>query len=223
MAFWYTPPMSNHFLSVGLLALSAAVFLPAGAASAQDIFKYTKADGTVSYTDSLAELPEERRAYYNRQIQEREAEHARQEAALGKDELARREAEAERERIIREAEDAANRAERLAAVEARLKEITQRNMEQDKLRAQWQARMLGARQKLNKLLEAFRQADTTYQELATRASFTLLPGQAEQRDEALALMKRLEPQIDATINEINVKIPAEARRAGIPPGWLRGL
>ena len=45
----------------------------------------------------------------------------------------------------------------------------------------------------------------------------------QMADDALALMKRLEPQIDATINEINVKIPQEARRAGIPPGWLRGL
>lgn len=124
---------------------------------------------------------------------------------------------------MRESEESAQRAERLAAVDARLKELNQKSVEQDRQKATWQGRMIAARQRLKQLLEAYKKAETAYNEVGTMASYTLLPGQAEQRDQAEATMKRLEPQIDSTIQEIEVKIPAEARRAGIPPGWLRGL
>jgi hypothetical protein len=97
------------------------------------------------------------------------------------------------------------------------------NQEQDRQKATWQGRIRTARQKLSKALEQFKQAETSFNEIGGRASFTLLPGQAEQRDQAEATMKRLEPVIDGLIQEIEVKIPAEARKAGIPPGWLRGV
>jgi hypothetical protein len=34
-------------------------------------------------------------------------------------------------------------------------------------------------------------------------------------------MKQVQKEIDDTRNRINVVIPEEARKAGIPPGWLR--
>jgi hypothetical protein len=34
-------------------------------------------------------------------------------------------------------------------------------------------------------------------------------------------MKKLEPQLEEANADVVEKIPDEARRAGIPPGWLR--
>jgi hypothetical protein len=34
-------------------------------------------------------------------------------------------------------------------------------------------------------------------------------------------MKEVQKDIDEALNMINVVIPDEARKAGVPPGWLR--
>jgi hypothetical protein len=92
-------------------------------------------------------------------------------------------------------------------------------------KAEWQARMLDAKRRLQ-------YAEDKYQQLVKRktdlqdqwgSSGAALPPQ-----EVLDEMKQLDEQITAAKEEVDKAhnlidnvIPDEARRAGIPPGWLR--
>jgi chromosome segregation ATPase len=201
------------FLALSSLALPSAAFA--------DLFKYTKKDGSVVYTENLAEVPADRREFYQQRIAEREAERRALESSVGKEELERREAEAERARIERQAADDAERAQRLAQLDAQLRAYAEKHKKLDASKSQWQGRMRSAKAKLAQLLKEFQDTQAKHGSLAFRASHTLLPGQAEQQEQLAAKLKDLEQQIDAMIVEVEETIPDEARKAGVPPGWIR--
>ena len=203
-----------------MTAFIAGALLMGPADADADIYKYKKPDGTVTYTNSLADLPVERRRYYNQRKQEQEAKRAQLERKIGKDELARREAEAQRERLLRDKAKQAEAQAQLAELDARIAAWKTKSRQRDEVKTKWQNRLAGAKQKLETALAEFKEAEGTYQSIAMKASHTLFPGQAQQRDEALKKMTELEVVIDALIEEIEVTIPDEARKAGIPPGWL---
>jgi chromosome segregation ATPase len=207
----------SWLLGVAALLVVTAVHGPAQA----QIFKYTKADGTTGYTDKLSDLPKDRRAYYNELLRKREQERQALESRVGRDELLRREAEAERLRVEQARMDEAERSRQLAAISARLAEYKAREAARAADEKDWRDRVKAAKARLSRLLADFRAAESAYQAIAIQPMHTLLPGQGQKRDEALAAMKALEPQIDAAVEEVEVKIPTEARRAGVPPGWLR--
>jgi hypothetical protein len=198
----------------------AGVILCAGEAKA-DLYKYKKKDGTVVYTDNLGQLPPDRRDFYNKQREEREAKRQQLERELGKDEVARREAEAQKAALARAEMEEQERQQRLAAIDAVLEEIKRKSKDRDASREAWRQRMRAAQEKLQKLLAEFNAASTKYNELAIKPSFTLLPGQSEELETAKKDMERLEQEVDAAIEEVEVTIPEEARKAGIPPGFLR--
>jgi hypothetical protein len=90
-------------------------------------------------------------------------------------------------------------------------------------KAGWQQRMRGARQRL----EA---AEKRYQELDQRRNELLqswggpASGRLDTRVEADKVeqeMTDVQREIDAARNDLDVVIPDEARKAGIPSGWLR--
>ena len=213
----------RHRLGGAVLAGPTALLstlLSLGVAQA-DTYKYKKGDGSVVYTDNLAELPAERRSYYNQQKAEREARRRELEARVGKDELARQEAETAKAELAKQQLEESVRRERLARIDAQLRERTERRKVTEADKAKWQGRMRGARAKLAQLLTDFGRAKETFESLGTRASHTLLPGQAEELERARAQVAQLETEIDATVLEIEETIPEEARVAGVPPGWIR--
>lgn len=205
--------------SFELLGLVLAVSVTQGARA--DVFKYVKGDGTIVYTDNLSDLPEDRRAMYNRKIAERERAQEELERAVGKEEVERREAEAKRQEIERQVKDEQERKQRIAAFDAQIRNYRAREQAREKGKLQWQTRMKAAKQKLEQQLAEFNQKQEEFASLATRADFTLLPGQVGQRDDLQKKLKVLEQSIDALIVEIDETIPEQARKAGIPPGWLR--
>lgn len=207
-------------MSVRGLLLATALALVSTAAQAE-IYKYKRADGTVTYTDRLSDLPEERRVHYNRLQRERDEAMRSAEQRLGKEEVARRLAERERKELGRKKLASDEYARRKQAIDARLAAYRESSSARDKSRTVWQKRAREARSRLVTQLKQFRAAEKTYQQIAVRAGFTLLPGQAEQRDKAKRDMIALERKIDATLHEVQVVIPTAARKAGIPPGWIR--
>lgn len=202
-------------------ALVVAGLAPDAHAQDGEIYKYVKPDGTVVFTQSLAEVPPAKRKEYQKAQQARAEERERLERTIGKDELLRREAEAERQRVEREAQNAADREARLRAIEDRLADGARRREAEDKLKQTWQQRMKGAKQRRAQLWAEYQKAKAEWEALAMRAPGTLFPGEAEARDAAADRMKKLEPQIEEANAEVEEKIPDEARKAGIPPGWLR--
>jgi len=90
-------------------------------------------------------------------------------------------------------------------------------------KAGWQQRMRTAKQRLAS-------AETRYQGLAQRRNELIqswggvASGRLDTRNEADSIeqeMKGVQSEIDAARNELDVVIPEEARKAGVPPGWLR--
>lgn len=90
-------------------------------------------------------------------------------------------------------------------------------------KAEWQQRMKDAQVRLA-------DAQRRYQELDKKRTEALgkwggvASGQLEGRMEAEQIaeqMKQVQKEIDDTRNQIDTVIPEEARKAGVPPGWLR--
>ncbi len=204
----------SRLLLVSLVASSAAE-------ARAEVYKFKKGDGSVVYTDRIDQLPADRRRFYERQEAERAARRRELEAKLGKEELARREAEEQKKALEREQLAAAERARRMQALDAVLAEARARDAEREKQKAAWQARAKKAREDVQRLLGTFRETQAKYDELAVRADFTLLPGQGQEKAELAATLARLEQELDAAIDELENRLPEEARVAGIPPGWIR--
>jgi hypothetical protein len=87
----------------------------------------------------------------------------------------------------------------------------------------WKQRMQGAKQRLA-------DSEKRYQELENRRNKLLRNwgadafGRRTERLEAERIeqqMKEVQQEIDMTRHEIDVVIPDEARKANVPPGWLR--
>jgi len=92
-------------------------------------------------------------------------------------------------------------------------------------KAQWQQRMQDARRRLTVAEDQYSQIEQRRNELMSRtgSSGAALPTQ-EMIDEMNDLseeLARARIEVDNARKEVQVTIPDEARRAGIPPGWLR--
>lgn len=185
------------------------------------IYKYTKADGTVIYTDKLSDLPNARRAYYNKQEQEAAERQKARENQFGKEELKRRAAEAERAKLMKAQMEEQERSRRLAALDETLKSIERSKAKRGANKAAWQKRIKDARARLQENLQSFRKTQDAYNALAMKAGFTLFPGQAEEKERLRKQVTELEAKVDASIHEVYVTIPEEARKAGALPGWIR--
>jgi len=90
-------------------------------------------------------------------------------------------------------------------------------------KAAWQQRMRAARQRLAN-------AEKRYQTLDQRRNELLqswggpASGRLTERTEAETIeqeMKNVQREMDGARSDVNVVIPEQARKAGIPPGWLR--
>jgi flagellar motility protein MotE (MotC chaperone) len=90
-------------------------------------------------------------------------------------------------------------------------------------KAAWQRRMSDAKQRLAA-------AEQRYRELEQRRTALLgqwgtqayAPSSARVEAERLSVeMQGVQKEIDNARNEVDVVIPEEARKAGVPPGWLR--
>lgn len=207
-----------------LVAVTLAILWAPEAAA--EIFKFTKPDGTVVYTDKLSDLPRERRVHYNKMLAEREkaAQQAKEEAEDRASALT--EAEEERARLVAEVE--ARRADARERNAARLRELDEviellsaRAQELQAQKARWKRKIGDARAELKARLAEFEKVQEEWAALAIKVDYAQFPGQRQRQQELRERLDALEPQIDALIHRIEVEIPAQARRAGIPPGWLR--
>ncbi len=203
------------------LAAGIALFITAAPDAHAQIYKYKKGDGTVVYTDNLSALPQDRRAYYNKLEQERDRLRQEQIQKLGKEEYERREKEQQLEALRLQELDEAERTRRAAAINAALEEITQRTKERDATRSSWETKAKDARKKVDDLLAEFNSTQEQYQNLATRVSFSLLPGQQKEMMGLKKKLDALEKDLDAAIEYLDFGLPEEARKAGALPGWIR--
>jgi hypothetical protein len=90
-------------------------------------------------------------------------------------------------------------------------------------KAVWQQRMRGARQRLEAAEKKYHELDQRRNELLQSWGGPA-SGRLDTRTDADRIeqeMKGVQGEIDAARNDLDVVIPEEARKAGVPPGWLR--
>jgi chromosome segregation ATPase len=191
-----------------------------GTAEAQ-IFKYKKGDGTVVYTDNLSQLPKERREHYNKLLAEREKKKEELISAIGQEEYDRRAKEKEKADLEKQQMEEGERQARLASLNSVLAEMRDKKKARDASEASWRAKAKEAKEKVDRLLAEFNATQEKYLSLATKASFTLLPGQQEEMAELEKKLGELEAELDGAIEYLEFGLYEEARKAGIPPGWIR--
>ena len=211
----------RKFISVLVVGIVASAGALVAEASGSQIYKYRKKDGTVVYTDKLSDLPRSARAKYAKREAEEQKARARLEASLGKAEVARRESEAKRKaELARQIEqaDAMRRRQELQALLARLNERDAKEAEREQ---RWRKRLADAKAEVERLYKEFQQTREAYDNLAVRIDYTLFPGQNKEKFKLRDRLEKLEKELDAALTELNDTIPTEARRAGVPPGWLR--
>ncbi len=88
---------------------------------------------------------------------------------------------------------------------------------------EWQERMKAAKQKLANAEQRYTELEQKRDQLL-RSWGGPASGHLEGREEADRIdqeMKQVQQEINDARNQIEVVIPDEARRAGVPPGWLR--
>lgn len=90
-------------------------------------------------------------------------------------------------------------------------------------KAQWQQRMSGAKQRLAGAEQRYRDLEQKRTALLGQwGTPAYAPPAARIEAERLSEeMRGVQQEIDDARNEVEVGIPEEARKAGVPPGWLR--
>ena len=96
---------------------------------------------------------------------------------------------------------------------------------EDQQKTMWQQRMIDARLKLRMAEEKAQQLEQRKSELQSRwgsAGAALPPQEAiDEMKQVNAELSSVQREVEQARNVVNNVIPDEARRAGIPPGWLR--
>jgi len=191
--------MCSTSFKKGML-LTALCFLLSGPAvqSAEEpayLYQWKDDRGVVNLTDSLEKVPPEFRSRATRLPQ----------PADGKNEQSRGE--------IRE------------GGQSRGIDVGTLRDQEEAGKAQWQERMRDARRRLRDAEDRYSRIELRRNELASAWRFTI---RGRPTEEMLNEMNRLDEELEkAKIdvvnarNEVEVTIPDEARRANIPPGWLR--
>lgn len=90
-------------------------------------------------------------------------------------------------------------------------------------KAEWQQRMKEARARLADVEKRYRELDQKRLDAVGQWG-GIAAGHREGVMESERIeqeMEQLKPELDAARNQVEVVIPEEARKAGVPPGWLR--
>ena len=91
-------------------------------------------------------------------------------------------------------------------------------------KAEWQERMKDARKRLADAEQRYRVLDQKRTEALGKWGGSAASGHLEGQAEAARIeqeMKQVRQEIDDARNQVENIIPDEARKAGVPPGWLR--
>jgi hypothetical protein len=186
-------------LLVGLAFLGA---LSAHDASADDkdqkryLYQWTDERGSVHISDSLEKVPAKYRAKASRMEQG----------------LAGGEGVPQAEEPVREAPGGFSLSDDAAS------------QDEETLKMEWQQRMYDARQRMAEAEQRLERGTERLKALQEKAGYGLYGYTPEAAAEAARLeeeISRAQIDLDHARNEVENVIPEQARKAGIPPGWLR--
>ena len=218
-AVWYSRGM--RALLAALVTLPISTFAAPPTAYGQ-VYKYEKPDGTVIFTDDLAELPPERRAYYNQKEEAAREKAERARARMTPEERRAAELAEERKKLMEAEMEEAARQARLREIDAFLRDWRTKQEEAADQVGFWLEKKQKAEQNLASALAKYRDAQAEWSSLALKKiNFSLFPGQNARLQELQESLPKLEAEVDAANTYLTETLPDEARKAGLPRGWAR--
>ncbi len=197
-----------------LIALTWGL-LPGGSDQARaESYKYTDKDGIVHFTDNPYELPEPQRTKVLRRLEEEELERKKRRMTGSE--------EPQVQEKLPKGPITVNPNAGTGQV-APPSEPSQPKVDptSDSQRKQWKKKMAEARKRVKELEEKCDQLRATRNENKRKSLIFATPGARAEANKAAASLATCEEQYAEAKHRLEKELPEQARRAGVPPGWLR--
>jgi hypothetical protein len=193
-------------LFASLFFLAALVILPHAPGHAE-VYKYVDKKGRVHYTDNPDQLPEPERSRVLRELEEK----------IKKEQERRRKLKEQGIQVPDERLPPPRPPQPPPGPHPATDRLEQRHA----ARKAWEARAQKARARVTKLEEKCAELKTE-RDRSRRDSLTFSrPGAGQRYRKAQAAHQSCQRELKSARNYLDVVLPEQARKAGIPPGWIR--
>lgn len=183
-------------------------------AARAESYKYTDKNGVVHFTDDPYALPEPQRSKVLRRLEQERAEQEK-----------RRQQGLEKPPQVREklpvGHIGANPKGGKGRADPPKTGRTTTDPTSASQREQWKTKMANARKRVNSLREECDKLRTTRNDNKRKSLIFATPGARAEANKAADSLTTCEQHLKEAKHKLEVDLPEEARRAGVPPGWLR--
>jgi hypothetical protein len=189
-----------------LLFLAALVVLPASPGQAE-VYKYVDKKGTVHYTDDPDQLPEPQRSKVLRELEEK----------IRKEEEERRKRKEQGLEVPDERLPPPPRQPVPSGPHPSSKRLESRKAS----KKAWEAKAEKARERVTELEKKCEELKTE-RDINNRDRLTAArPGAGQRYRRARAAYNKCQKDLEYARNYLEVTLPEQARKSGVPPGWIR--
>lgn len=189
------------------LIFGAALVILLQSPGRADVYKYVDKKGTVHYTDNPDKLPEPQRSKVLRELEEKikkEQERRRRLKEQGLEVPDERLPPPPPPRLDNRPHPATNRLDKRKAA-----------------RKTWEERGKKARERVANLEEKCAELKTERDHNATDRLTFSRPGAGQRYKKSQAAYQNCQKELERARNHLDVELPEQARKAGVPPGWIR--
>jgi len=209
-----------------LVLVVAVSFLLTGhpRASRAEVYKWVDKNGVTHYTDDPDQLPEPMRSKAIEKLkQKREKEKKKQDTPRRRDDLPNETLPPPPGDTSSTGPDSGGSSASTTAPSrppAR-KPGPDATSARDKDRKKWKRRVEKARQRVEGLEARCKKIETQKNRSGRDALIYARPGDRQQAVESREALENCREKLEKARHHLEVELPEEARRAGVPPGWLR--
>ena len=188
------------------LACGAFLVIPPPSPGRAEVYKYVDKKGTVHYTDDPDQLPEPQRSKALRELEEK----------IKKEQERRRKLKEQGIEVPHEKLPPAPRP-----VPSGPHPAAKRLEKRKASRKAWEEKADKARERVLKLEKKCTELETK-RDLDNRDRLTgARPGANQRYQKSLAAYRHCQKELESARKYLEVTLPEQARKSGVPPGWIR--
>jgi hypothetical protein len=196
-----------------ILSTVLAVALLDTSSPRAEVYKWVDKKGTVHYTDDPDQLPEPMRSKVLRQLEEKLNRRKKQEKRPGR---RRRRDGLPNEKLPPPPDSSRSESPRTDEPDA-----FDEAAELAKQRKDWSSRATRAREQVSRIEKECEELRSKRDQSKRDALILARPADREKAQKTADALKSCEEKLGKARHYLDVELPEQARRAGIPPGWLR--
>jgi len=189
-----------------LLVFGAALIILPPSPGRAEVYKYVDKKGTTHYTDDPDQLPEPQRSKVLQELEEK----------IKKEQERRRKLKEQGIEVPRERLPPAPRP-----VPSGPHPSAKRLESRKASKAAWEAKAEKARERVLKLEKKCAELETARDQSNRDRLTGARPGAGQRYHKALAVHRQCQRELENARKYLEVTLPEQARKAGVPPGWIR--